>query len=69
MFGFALRHDAPAVLAVWGEHAVEAGEVEPRPRDQRGEACDEVEWIEDDMRGAVPERLFESVDYLSPFVQ
>ena len=56
-------------LAVRGEYAVETGEVEPWTRNQGGEARDEVHCIEDHMGGAVPERLFESVDHLSHLVQ
>lgn len=69
LVGFAFWYDGLAVLAVRGEYAVETGEVEPWTRNQGREARDEVHWIEDDMGGAVPERLFESVDHLSPVVQ
>ena len=57
--GIAPRHDVLAVLAVRGEHTMEAGEVEPGTRDKGCEACNEVEWVEDDMGGAVAKRLFE----------
>jgi len=59
---------ALAVLAVWGEHAVEAGEVEPWTRDQGRDACEEVEWIEDDMGGAIAERPLELVNDLPALV-
>lgn len=56
------------MLAIRGEDAVETGEVEPGARNQRGKTSYEVQWIEDDMRGAVAERLFELVDDLPAFV-
>ena len=67
------RHSAECFLvaersAIRGEDAVETGEVQPGPGNQRGETSYEVQWIEDDMRGAVAERLFELVDDLPAFV-
>ncbi len=64
--GFAFWHDRLTMLAIRGEHAVEAGEVQSRARNQGGQAGDEVEWLEDDMGGAVAEWLLELVDDLSP---
>ena len=34
--GLASRHDEFSLFAVWGEHTVEAGEVQTRTRHQRG---------------------------------
>ena len=58
--GFAFWHDGLPMLAVRGEHTVEAGEVEPWARDQCCQAGDEVERIEHDMRRAVTEWLLET---------
>ena len=66
--GFTFRHDRRTMLAMWGEHAVESGEVESWARNQRGETSYEVQWIEEDMDGAVPEGLLELVDDLPAFV-
>jgi hypothetical protein len=55
-FGLTSWHDVLAVFTVWGENAVETGEVEPGPWRQGSESSDEVEWIEDDMGGAVMKR-------------
>ena len=38
---------------VGGEHAVVAGEVDPRRGDEGGESCDEVQWLEYDIRCTV----------------
>ena len=50
---FAFCHDGLTMLAIRREHAVEPGEVQSRTRDQRRQAGDEVEWVEDDVGGAV----------------
>ena len=42
-----------AVRAVGGEHAVEAGEIDARFGHQRGQSCDEIQRLEEHMRGAV----------------
>ena len=65
---FAFWHDGLAMLAIRREHAVEPGEVQSRTRDQRRQAGDEVEWVEDDVGGAVAKRLLEPMDDLSPIV-
>ena len=65
---FAFWRDGPAMLAIRREHAVEPGEVQSRTRDQRRRAGDEVEWVEDDVGGAVAKRLLEPIDDLSPIV-
>ena len=65
---FASGHDVFTLFAVWGEHAVEAGEVQTRTRHQRGQSGNEVEWVEDDMGGAVAEGLFELVDDLATLI-
>ena len=67
-FRFALRHDAPAVFAVWGEYAMKTGQVEPWARHQSCQAGDEVERIEHDMGRAIAERLLELVDDLPALV-
>ena len=65
---FAFWHDGLTMLAIRREHAVEPGEVQSRTRDQRRRAGDEVEWVEDDVGGAVAKRLLEPIDDLSPIV-
>ena len=65
---FTFWHDGLTMLAIRREHAVEPGEVQSRARDQRRRAGDEVEWVEDDMGGAVAKRLLEPMDDLSPIV-
>ena len=65
---FAFWHDRLTMLAIRCEHAVEPGEVQSRTRDQRRQAGDEVEWVEDDVGGAVAKRLLEPIDDLSPIV-
>ena len=65
---FAFWHDGLAMLAIRREHAVEPGQVQSRTRDQRREAGDEVEWVEDDVGGAVAKRLLEPMDDLSPII-
>ena len=64
--GFAFWHDGLAMLAIRCEHAVEPGEVQSRTRDQRRQAGDEVEWVEDDVGGAVAKRLLEPMDDFVP---
>ncbi len=68
LLGFAVGHDALAVLAVWGEHTVESGEVQPSARNQGCQAGYEVQWIEDDLGGGVAKRLLELLDDPLPFV-
>ena len=46
------RHERP-MPAVGGEHAVEARQVHARFGYKGGQASDEVQGLEDDMRGAV----------------
>ena len=65
---FAFWHDGLAMLAIRREHAVEPGEVQSRTRDQRRQAGDEVERVEDDVGGAVAKRLLEPIDDLSPII-
>ena len=65
---FAFWHDGLTMLAIRREHAVEPGEVQSRTRDQRRQAGDEVEWLEDDAGGAVAKRLLEPIDDLSPII-
>ena len=65
---FAFWHDGLTMLAIRREHAVEPGEVRTRTRDQRRRAGDEVEWVEDDVGGAVAKRLLGPIDDLSPIV-
>ena len=55
----AFWHDGLTMFAIRREHAVEPGEVQSRTRDQRRRAGDEVEWVEDDVGGAVAKRLLE----------
>ena len=45
-----------------------SGEVQSRTRNQSRQAGDEVEWVEDDVGGAVAKRLLEPIDDLSPSV-
>ena len=66
--GFAYWHDGLAMLAIRREHAVEPGEVQSRTRNQRRQAGDAVEWVEDDVGGAVAKRLLEPIDDTSPIV-
>ena len=67
--------DAVAVLAVRGEHAVVSGEMSAGAWNEGGEAGDEVDGVEHDMSGAVPEGVLESVHDLpavadrEPFVR
>ena len=65
---FAFWHDGLAMLAIRREHAVEPGQVQSRTRDQRRQAGDEVEWVEDDVGGAVAKRLLEPMDDLSSLI-
>ena len=65
---FAFWRDGLTMLAIRREHAVEPGEVQSRTRDQRRRAGDEVEWVEDNVGGAVAKRLLEPIDDLSPIV-
>ena len=46
------RHEHP-MPAVGGEHTVEARQVDPGLWDQGGQTGNEVQGLEDDMRGAV----------------
>ena len=66
--GLASRHDVFTLFAVWGEHTVEAGEVQTRTRHQRGQAGNKVERVEHDMGGAVAKRPFEFVDDLATLI-
>ena len=65
---FAFWHDGLTMLAIRREHAVEPGQVQSRTRDQRRQAGDEVEWVEDDVGGAVAKRLLEPIDDLSSLI-
>ena len=66
---FAFWHDALAMLAIRREHAVGPGEVQLRTRNQSRQAGDEVEWLEDDVGGAVAKRLLEPmIDDLSSLI-
>ena len=65
---FAFWHDGLTMFAIRREHAVEPGEFQSRTRDQRRRAGDEVEWVEDDVGGAVAKRLLEPIDDLSPII-
>ena len=42
-----------------------AGEVDARAWHQRGKASDEVRWAEQDVCGAVAERVFQFVNHLA----
>jgi hypothetical protein len=42
-----------AVRAVRGKHAVEAGEIDARFGHQRGQSCDEIQRLEEHVRGTV----------------
>ena len=53
--------DAVAVLEVRGEHAVVPGEMGAGAWNEGGEAGDEVDGVEHDMSGAVPEGVFEPI--------
>ena len=64
---FAFWHGL-TMLAIRREHAVESGEVQSRTRNQSRQAGDELEWVEDDVGGAVAKRLLEPMDDLSPIV-
>ena len=55
--GFAFWHDGPTMLAIRGEHPVEAREAGSWARDRSGETGHEVERIENDVGRAVVERL------------
>jgi len=48
---------------VRGKHAVETHEMGSRSWYQRGQAGDEVQWLEQNMGGAVTERVLEFVDH------
>jgi hypothetical protein len=50
-------HDAVAVFEVRREHPVETGEIQVRPGDQCRQPGDEIQRLEHDMRGTIPERL------------
>ena len=56
------------MLAIRGEHPMEAREVESWARDQSGETGNEVERFENDVGRAVAERLLELVDDLPSLV-
>jgi len=53
--------DAEAVLEVRGEHAVVSGEMGAGAWHEGGEAGDEFDGVEHDMRGAVAEGVLESI--------
>ena len=55
------RHDAAAVRSSGREHTEVVDEFLARSRHQRGEACEEREWVEDDTQGAVTPDFFERV--------
>lgn len=57
------RGDRYTVVAVGGEHAVEAGQVHSRFGHQRRQLRHEVQGLEDHMGGAVPVRCLEFVTY------
>jgi len=56
-------HDEAAMARVRGKHAVETHEMGSRSWYQRGQAGDEVQWLEQNMGGAVTERVLEFVDH------
>ena len=49
------------MLAIGGKYTVETGEVDSWLWHQCGEAGNEIQWLEDDVRGAVPVRRLELV--------
>ena len=57
--------DLLAQAVVGREHAVEAGEVDPRGGDECGEACDEVKGLEHDVGGAIAIGSFEAVAHVA----
>ena len=52
--------------AVRGEYAVESSKVDPRLRHQRDKPGDEVQRLENDVRGAIAVRRFELVAQQKP---
>ena len=60
--------DAAAVLAVRGEHAVVSGEMGAGAWDEGREAGNEVDGVEHDMGGAVPEGVLESIHDLGAVI-
>ena len=50
-----------AVFAVRGEYPVEARQIDPRPGYQGRQAGDEIQRLEDNVRGAVAVRCFQPV--------
>jgi hypothetical protein len=59
--------DGCPVLAVGCEHAVETGEVDAGFGHQGGEACDEIQRLEDHMGGAITPGVLEGVSDLAVF--
>ena len=55
---FGERHRR-TMLAVRCERAMETGQVNAGLRYQSGQSCDEVQWFEDHMRGAIAVRGLE----------
>lgn len=63
------RSNQRPVLTVGSEHAVEAGEVDSGFWNQRSEACDEIQWLEDDVGRAIMPGVLEGVAHLAVFGQ
>lgn len=59
--GHTARDNFAARVGMGSEHAVIPQHVQARRRDQCGEACDEIEWIEDDGVGSVSPRTLERI--------
>ena len=54
-------HYAPPELAVWCKHAVVANQIDPGPGHQGGELGNEIQWFEQEVRGAIGIGVFKGV--------
>jgi len=59
------EHQRRTMLAVRCEYAMETGQVDAGFRYQSGQACNEVQWFEDHMRGAIAVRGLELVTHIT----
>jgi hypothetical protein len=59
------RHHLCAPVAIWGKNTVKSGEVHSGLGHQGGQSGDAIQWLKEDMRGAVPVRGLELVLHLN----
>jgi len=65
LFSAFSRCDLNTVLAVWGEDTVESGKIGARLGYQRGELCDKVQGLKDDVGRTITVCCFELVTYFA----